>query len=71
MTVKSGDWIEVAGERGVVRSVRPHRKFESVCMDAVLASADSCSEPRADWPAACAQARRYLASVDLAAWVAA
>jgi hypothetical protein len=42
-------------------------------LDAVMAWADSGSEPayRDEWPAACAQARRYLASVDLAAWVAA
>lgn len=42
-----------------------------VSLDAVLAWADGCREYpyRADWPAACAQARRYLASTDLLAWV--
>jgi len=43
------------------------RRGES--LDAVLAWADAHSEPvyRAEWPAACEQARRYLARIDLRA----
>lgn len=39
-------------------------------LDDVLARADGASEYtyRADWPAACEQARRFLACVDLVAW---
>lgn len=47
------------------------RKGEN--LDAVLAWADGCREYpyRDEWPAACEQARRYLATIDLVAWVAA
>lgn len=45
------------------------RKGES--LESVLAWADGCREYpyRADWPAACEQARRYLARLDLVAYV--
>lgn len=40
-------------------------------LDAVLTWADGCSEYgyRDRWPAACEQARRYLATTDLVSWV--
>jgi hypothetical protein len=39
-------------------------------IEAVLSWADGCREYpyRADWPEACAQARRYLADTDLVSW---
>lgn len=65
----SGD---VAGAGGSVYSALQalDKLRAGVPLDDVLTWADGCREYpyRAEWPEACAQARRYLASTDLLAW---
>ena len=66
----SGD---VAGAGGNVYSALQalDKLAAGVALDDVLVWADGCREYpfRETWPDACEQARRYLASTDLLAWV--
>jgi hypothetical protein len=69
----SSDKVDGAGGNvyTALQALGKLRKGESI--ESVLAWADGCREYpyRADWPAACEQARRYLATIDLVAWATA